>query len=79
MFAADVACACTIGQWLEKFQSGDVSLESQLWRDEMKVSKDELETVVKAITSQTTHELTGRFGVSLLSILEHLKQIGMVK
>ncbi|XP_014772226.1 histone-lysine N-methyltransferase SETMAR-like [Octopus bimaculoides] len=56
VFGEDVANERTVSRRFEKFRSGDYNLENQpCSRPETNVDNDELETVVAADTSQTTH------------------------
>lgn len=56
-----------------------ISKINHVGKPKSKVGNDELKAAVEADTTQTTHELSARFDVSISTILNHLKQIGKVK
>ena len=80
VLGGNVANERTVRQWLERFRSGDFSLENKpRGRPATKIDNDELKAVVKEDTSQTTCALSDRFNVSIPTALDHLKQIRKVK
>jgi histone-lysine N-methyltransferase SETMAR len=80
VFGEDVTNERTVQRWFHKFRSGDFNLENEpRGRPEIKIDNDELKVVVEANPSQATRELAARFGVTIPTILDHLKQIGKVK
>ena len=59
-----------------KFRSCELSLENKpRGRHRPKVNNDELKAIVESDTSQTTRELASKFGVSIPTILDHLRQL----
>ncbi|EYC32644.1 hypothetical protein Y032_0482g2274 [Ancylostoma ceylanicum] len=80
VFGKGAASERTVCRWFKKFRSGDFNLENEpRGRPEVKVDNEELKAVVEADTSQTSRELSVRFGVSKQTMLDHLSQIGKVK
>ena len=70
----------TISFWFASFRSGDFSLENESReRPQPKVNNDELKAIVESDSFQTTCELALKFGVSILTILDHLCQLKKVK
>ena len=66
--------------WFVKFRSGDFSLENEpRGRPQPKVNNDELKPIVENETSQTTRELSSKFDVFTPTILDHFRQINIVK
>ena len=80
VFGDDAPNKSTISRWFEKFRSGDFCLENETrGRPETKICNDDFRAVVESDTRQTTKELATRFGVSIPTILVHLRQINKVK
>ena len=70
----------TIFFWFAKFPFGDFSLENELREGPLpKVNNDELKAILESNISQTTHELASKYGVSILTRVDHLSQINKVK
>ena len=66
--------------WFAKFRFGDFSLENEpRGRHQPEVNNDRLKFIVESDTPQTTRELATKFGVSIPTILNHLRQINEVK
>lgn len=80
VFGKDAINEATVRRWFAKFRSGDFSLVNEpRGRPETKVNNEELKTLVEADSSQPARVLAAIFGVSIPTILEHMKQIGMKK
>ena len=70
----------TVLFWFAKFRSGEFSLKNEpRGRPQSKVNNDELKAIVESDTSQTTRGLVSKFGVSIRTILDHLRQINKIK
>ena len=66
--------------WIRRFvQSSNMSFVVEPIHRWRRVNNDELKAIVESDTSQSTHELASKFGVSIPTILDHLPQIKEVK
>ena len=63
-----------------KFRSGNFRLGIEpRGRPQPKINNDKLKAIVESDTFQTTLALASKFGVSMPTILDHLRQINNVK
>ncbi|XP_039309205.1 histone-lysine N-methyltransferase SETMAR-like [Solenopsis invicta] len=79
IFGEDAVKEHIVRRYFEKFRSGNFNLENESPRQFESKMNNKLKAVIKADTSQTKHELAARFGVTIPTITNHLKQIGMVQ
>ena len=70
----------TVQCWFEKFRHGDKSFEDKEGRGRPSaVYINELKALVEADPRTTVREIAEELGVSHLTVLEHLKQLGKSK
>ena len=80
VFTEDSTSHSTVSFWFVEFPSGDFSHENEpRGRPQPEVNNDELKATVESGASQTTRELASNFGVSIPTILNHLRQINKVE
>jgi len=80
VFGSSVTTQQIVSNWFAKFRTGNFDLSNELrGRPKSKVNNDELMVTVESDPSQSTYELSLKFGVSKQTILTHLAQIGKVK
>ena len=80
VFGDNVVNKQTVGQWFERFQSGDFVLENQpCGRPATKIDNNELKAVVEEDTSQIMCALAERFNDLILAVLYYLKHIRKIK
>ena len=70
----------TVRQWLNKFRSGDFSLEDEPHSGRPKaISDEDFKGMLKADPSQTVREIAEKLGVGKSTVADGLERIGKVK
>lgn len=76
VFGKDATTEKTVRRWFKKFRDGNFDLSNKpREKPRSKVDHDQLRAAVEADPSQSTCVLAATFGVSMTTILKHIKEI----